>query len=270
MEVTNLPEPYKAKHPAVHPALWRAAVSPTAAVATAAGVGIGVLDHSVVLAVVLGAAGWLARMAGAVVGRRRRERATRPRPADIDPWSVPEPWRGLLRQALSAQSRFDRAVEALAPGPTRDRLAELQPRLWEEVRALGEMARQGAAAGGWGGPATSPDRESGALSDELRRVQSERARMAGAGGDRDVELARREEALAAQVRAHRRAGAAAEAIQDRLRFALARLEQTVTDVATMEPTGGAMPALNELTDGITSLHDALAETAGTPPEPAGP
>mgnify|MGYP000320077299 CR=1 FL=1 len=39
------------------------------------GAGIGVLDHSAIVAVVLGAVGWTGRMVAAVVARHRRDRA---------------------------------------------------------------------------------------------------------------------------------------------------------------------------------------------------
>src|SRR5579863_1985612 len=103
--VSNLPEPVRSQVPErrsrrpIHPALYRAAVSPTAAAATAAGAGIGLAANSLTLTVVLAVVGWTSRMTAAVFARRHRERAARPRPAELDPYSVPEPWRQLLQQA---------------------------------------------------------------------------------------------------------------------------------------------------------------------------
>lgn len=258
----------------MHPALVRAAVSPTALVVTAAGAGIGVLDHSVVLAVVLAAVGWTGRMAAAVFGRRRRERAGRPHPAELDPWSVPEPWRQLLRQAASAQSRFDQLVAGWRPGPTRERLLSLQPQIYGEIADLGTMAHHGAAAAGWTGAMADPGRPSAeGLAAELERARVERAHLGQSSGGqsapaRAAELARHEEAVAAQLRAYRHSEQVAAEIQDRLRQAVARLDESITGLLALDAGGPAVPsALDELTDGITSLRAALSETSGAPPEP---
>ena len=275
--MSNLPEPYRRPPHPVHPGLLKAAVSPTAVAVTAAGAGIGLLDHSILLTVILAACGWTGRMVAAAFALRRRERAARPRPAELDPWSVPEPWRQLLQQASDAQSRFDQAVAAWPPGPTRDRLATLQPRIYEEVARLGVTARQGAAAGGWNGAiygAGRPSPES--LGEELKRVQADRARLVDKAPGRDAELARREEAVAAQLRAARRAVQVSDELQDRLRRAVARLDETVSELmvveaspATVEPVG-VTSALDELRDGVTSLREALTEASGAPPEPRTP
>ena len=272
--MSNLPEPLASnRHPRpVHPSLVRAAVSPAAVAVTAAGALIGLAAQSVALAVVLAVCAWLARMAVAVVSRRRRERAARPRPAPLDPWSVPEPWRQLLQQALSAQTRFDQAVAGWPAGPTRDRLLSLQPLVYEEVARLGVTARHGAAAGGWtaaGAGSGRPSAES--LTAELRRLQDERTRLGDGAPARSEEIARREASVAEQLRAvHRGARAEAE-MQDRLRRAVARLDQTVTDLLLVEPppplaeAGTAGSAIDQLSDGITTLRQALMEAAGPPP-----
>ncbi len=248
-------------------------MSPTAVAATAAGAGIGVLSHSLVATVVLAVAGWTSRMVAAVVAGRRRARAARPHPAELDPWSVPEPWRQLLQQAMSAQTRFDQAVAAWPPGPTRDRLGALQPRLYQEVGQLGTLARQGAAAGGWTPAGYASGRPtSSARAEELGRIQAERARLGDTAGGRRAELDRQEEAVAAQLRAVHSAARAEAELHDRLRGAVARLDQTVTELLVVESSSvnvepaGVGSALDELSDGISSLRAALTETSGTPPD----
>lgn len=275
--MVNLPEPRSRARAVADPALFRAAVSPSAIAVTAAGVGIGVLDRSGVLAAVLGVVAWSGRMVAAAVSSRRRSRALNPHPAVLDPWSVPEPWRQLLQQAMSAQTRFDQAVAGWPPGPTRDRLAELQPRLYQEVEQLGAMARQGAAASAGPGGAGARSRPSqDALSQELRQLQAQRARLGDIPAERVTELARREEAVAAQLRALYAARRAVDEIHDTLRLAVARLDQTVTELVTAEPSGppvglaGMASALDQLSDGVSSLRAALNETAGTPPDSGTP
>jgi hypothetical protein len=272
--VSNLPDNTPRHRLALRPALVRAAVSPAAAVATAAGAGIGALDHSAVLAVVLAAVGWTGRMLAAVVAGRRRARAALPHPAELDPWSVPEPWRQLLHQALAAQTRFDQVVHGWPPGPTRDRLEDLRPRVYAEVAELGTLARRGAAAVGWTGATyTAGSPTAGQLGAELERLRIERTRL-GAPSERADELTRREEALAAQLRAAHRSREVSDEIQDRLRQAVARLDQTVTELlalgAAEGDSGGVAGAVDELSDGVSSLRAALTETSGSPPNPGTP
>ena len=254
----------------LRPSYLRAAVSPTAVALTAAGAGIGVLDHSPLLAVILAGVGWTGRMAAAVVAKMRRDHAARPHPAQLDPWSVPEPWRSLVQQALDTQTRFDHTVSDWPAGPTRDRLVELQPRVWDQVEQLGTLARRGAAADGWTGATYSASRPNAEqLGDELKEVQAQRARRGSAAAD----LERRETAVAAELRARRRQEEASAAIRDQLRTAVARFDQTVADLLAVEPTGDGRPldatgvtsALDELSDGLSSLRAALTETTGTQP-----
>lgn len=273
--MTNLPEPVRSRprSPAVSPDLLRAAVSPTAVALTAAGAGIGVLDHSVILAVVLAGAGWAARMAGAVVAMARRRRAARPAPPQLDPWSVPEPWRALVAQAGATLARFDQALATWPPGPTRDRLTEIQLLLWERAGEVGVLARRGAAADGWTGATFAPGTTTAAqLSAELSRLQREKVRYAGS--ERGAEADKREEALAAELRAVRRREAAAEELRDRLRASVVRLDASVVELIAVEPASerrAADPAsvagaLDELTDRIATLRAALTETTGSAPE----
>jgi hypothetical protein len=274
--VSALPEPARpdpARHRplALSPELVRAAWSPTSVVVAGAGAGIGVLDHSVVLAVALAGAGWSARMAAAAVRRARRRRAARLRPAQIDPWSLPDPWRDLARQASEAQSRFDQMVGSWPPGPTRDLLVDLQPRVWAQMADLGGVLRRGALAEGWTGAMTSSGRRaSSEIGAELGQVQRQKVRYAGT--ERAAEAERREESLAAELRDARSREAAAQAVRDQLRRALTRLDAAVAGLATAEPApGGGAPraltgALDDLSDRLVSLRTALAETAGPPPE----
>jgi hypothetical protein len=262
--MANLPQPARLPERPPQPSLVRAAVSPAALAAAGAGVAVGLgALHSVVLAVVLAAGAWLGRMGAAVVGRARRARSLRPSPAELDPWSVPEPWRQLVARAADAQSRFDRALDAWPDGPVRDRLASLRPRLYASVGEVGSTARRGAALGGW--PAASTPAGAGEtveeLSAELRRTQAERS--VANGGGRNAALDRREEALAAQLRARRGADAASAAVLDRLRSLVARLDETVTSLASLRPDApGPEAAVAGLAEEIEALRLGLCEAAG--------
>jgi hypothetical protein len=258
-----------------HPSIARAAVSPSAIAVTAAGVAIGIFAaHSVVLAVILGVIGWTGRMAVAVMARAHRAKKAKPKPAQPDPWSVPEPWRQLLRQALAAQSRFDQAVADWPPGPMRDRLASLQPRVYDDVEQVGLAARRGAALSGWSPAGTTAAGRPSAtqLSDQLRRIESERAAAGPTASARQDALARQEEAVAAQLRAVRSAEQAADLVHAQLQLIVARLDEAVTSIlllgAESAGTGGSdalATSLDSVMDEITALHQGLADALATSP-----
>ena len=86
----------------------------------AGGVVVGLLLSSVVLAVVLGAAAWARPDGGCVVDAGPPPAGGPSQPAELDPWSVPQPWRGLVSQAPDAQSRFDQAVDGWPAGPIKE------------------------------------------------------------------------------------------------------------------------------------------------------
>jgi hypothetical protein len=260
----NLPEPIR------HPSVVKAAISPTAVAVTAAGVLIGVLAQSLVLAIILGVGAWTSRMVAAVILGSRRRRAARPRPAQLDPYSVPEPWRQLVRQASDAQKRFDETVAGWPAGPIRDRLLFVQPRLWDDVRQVGTLASRGAALAGWNQGVQSTGRPSSKqLAEQLRRTEEERRRLGPGSTSREAALDRTEEAIAAQIHALHEASEAEALVLDRLRTIVARLDQTVTSLLLLGVEGGETQAealgssLDDIRAEITSLSEGLAETTGT-------
>lgn len=273
----NLPELAKNREIALRPTLVRAAVSPTAVAATAIGAGIGALDQSLVLAVILGAVGWGGRMIAAVVARTRRDARTRPRPADLDPWSVPDPWRQLVHQAAAAQSRFDQALRDWPDGPIRDRLDGLRPHFYADVAAVGAIAKKGAAMLGWTGAYQDRSRPTvDRLRQELSRVQSERRRLTPGSAGREAELGREEEAIAAQLRSLSQAESAGNEVHAQLRLIVARIDETVTSVLVLgtesEATTGpeaVAAALASLNEELLALHAGLDE-ARAPSDPLTP
>jgi len=244
----------------------RAAISPSAILSAGAGVGIGFWDHSIVLAVLLGAAAWAARMGLAVVARSRR-RPSRLRTVDIDPWGVPEPWRQLVRDAVSARDRFDRMVADRPPGPARDRLQLLGRRVHQGADEVWALARVGAGLDAAAGAGIRSD----ALSQELRLVQAEKSSLAARppGASELEALDRREAAIAAQLQAARRSEAARQRAADRLRVLTARLDEAVTSLVEMsldtDATGldGLDGSVGGVVDELTTLRKAMLEAGGT-------
>jgi hypothetical protein len=276
--VSNLPEPFRKQSLVLHPSLVRAAVSPTAIIAVGVGVGIGLLANSAVVAVVLGATFWAGRMVAALIARAVRQSRSRPKPADLDPWSVPEPWRQLVQQALAAQTHFDQTIQDWPAGPIKERLVALQPRVYVSVEQVGAIAKRGAALGGWSGGIAIPGRPSAdQLSEQLRQVADERQQLSEEAPQRDAILARTEESIAAQLRAVRNAEDAAAMTHDRLRLLVATLDQTVTSLLALGVDGAEAGAeiletsLAFVSDEIAALHRGLAEaTSSATPNPVLP
>jgi hypothetical protein len=258
----------------------RAAVSPSAAVVTAAGAGIGVLidPHTFVVAVILGAGAWLGRIGVAAFGSWRRRLPT----VDIDPYAVPEPWRQYVRQALNARQRFDQTLTQWSAGPLRDRLALLQPQLSRGAEEVWAVARQGAildgaAAGVRTGGGSRPSIDK--LSAELREVQAEEQRAGPDAAGRQASLARREEAIAAQLRAAARSQEATAEVLDRLRVLTARLDEAVTQLLSLglEQVSGAgegsvdavAGSVDALVEEIAALHQGLREAGAASSGPSG-
>jgi hypothetical protein len=244
----QLPEPVR------HPSVVRAAVSPSAIILAAAGVGIGLAAGSVTLAVILGVGAWLGRMAFAVF--RSRRKGKRLPVVTIDPFAVPEPWRQYVRQALGARQRFDQTLSQWPAGPLHDRLMLLQPRIGQATEEVWAVAQRGATLTGTvrGVPTGATQPSIVQLSAELKRVQAERQQTSAP--DRQAALGRSEEAIAAQLRAARRSEEAQAEVLDQLRLLTARLDEAVTQVAQLglDPLGG-----DGMLDQVTGSVDALGE-----------
>jgi hypothetical protein len=247
----QLPEPVR------HPSVVRAAVSPSAIVLFAAGVGIGLAAGSVTLAVVLGVVAWLGRIAFAVFRSRRKRR--RLPVVTIDPFAVPEPWRQYVRQALGARQRFDQTLSQWPAGPLHDRLMLLQPRIGQATEEVWAVAQRGAALTGTvrGVPTGAAQPSIVQLSAELRRVQAEQQQVTAS--DRQAALARSEEAIAALLRAARRSEEAQAEVLDHLRLLTARLDEAVTQVAQLglDP-GGSEGALDQVAGSVDALGEEIS------------
>jgi hypothetical protein len=284
LEAMSLQRPEPDRHPSSvadeRRRVRRAAVSPSAAVVTAAGAGIGVLidPHTFVLAVILGAGAWLGRMGVAVFGSWRRRLPT----VDIDPYAVPEPWRQYVRQALNARQRFDQTLTQWSAGPLRDRLALLQPQLSRGAEEVWAVARQGAileggAAGVSAGGGNRPSTDK--LSAELRQVQAEQRRAGPDAAGRQASLTRTEEAIAAQLRAAAQSQEATAEVLDRLRVLTARLDEAVTQLLSLglEQVSGAgegsadavAGSVDALVEEIAALHQGLREAGAASAGPSG-
>jgi hypothetical protein len=247
------------------PSVARAAASPTAIVLAGAGVAIGVTAHlGVAVAVVLGAAGYGARLGWAALRRRvaLRQRAER-RVDRIDPWSVPEPWRAYTARALDARKQYHQLARDCPPGVVADYLSGAIPKVDSAVEEAWVLARSGASLSGPPGRAEQITRE-------LDQVHAARPR---AGPPERAQLDSREAALASELRSLRRTGSVSAQLSARLSELSTQLEGVVASSGQLVAGAGAAGAdLSSLSSELGSLSKALDEARGimatVPPDAA--
>jgi len=239
-------------------------MSPTAIVLAGGGVALGEVAHlGLAVAVVLGAAGYGARLAWAAVHRRvELQRRARSREVHIDPWSVPEPWRGYTARALDAQKRLRQLATDSPPGPVTNYLANAIVKVEPSVEELWALAKSGAAL-------AEPAGRSAKVASELTEVQDEL--RAGQGGDRAV-LSGREDALASELRSLRQTETVSAQISSQLSALCAQLEGLVARAGQLVGASGtASTDLSSLSSELDSLSGALEEArrimSSSPPAP---
>ena len=227
----------------------RVALAPSGLIAAGAGVGIGELAGLPWEATAtLGVFGWAVRLLGAVWRRWWRNLPL----VTIDPIAVAEPWRSLVRDALSAQQRFDEIVAHLPGGPLHDRLVDASSAVHgatEEVWRVSQLGSSMAAADLY-----APEE----LGKRMRAIQREPSRVPPQQGRFDEEAA-----LAAQLQAiHRRREATAR-VEVHVRRLVTQLNVAVSDLVGLALGGdlasSAFDSLDHLSNEIGALRQAVGE-----------
>ncbi|HEX5365300.1 MAG TPA: hypothetical protein VFW63_01380 [Acidimicrobiales bacterium] len=108
-------------------------------------VGLGAALVAAVAAVAAGAPPWGGAVAGVAVWAANvlRLLPRSPRRERIDPFTVPEPWRRPVQDALRARARFAATVDRAPTGPLRDRLREIADRVDDAVDQAWSVAKRG-------------------------------------------------------------------------------------------------------------------------------
>jgi hypothetical protein len=118
------------------PRVARAIMSPTGILAAGGGLAVGLAAGlPVVAAVGLGAGLWGLRVGVAMRPRTRGER--------IDPFTLQEPWRGFVQDALANRAKFRQAADRTRPGPLSDTLHEIAGRIDTGVDEAWQVAQRG-------------------------------------------------------------------------------------------------------------------------------
>ena len=229
------------------PPVARAITSPTGILLAGAGAAVGIATGlPIVVAAGIGLLAWAGRVAVAIPRHPRGER--------IDPFTLDDPWRKFVQAALQSQARYARAASSTAPGPLRDRLAEIGSRLDDGVQECWRIAKHGQAL----------MEALGQL--DVAEVRRELAEVEGADGPSATRTA---EALRAQLASAERMGAVAEDARDRLRLLDARLDEAVARAIELSVGAGDDAQLTGLGSDVDSLvaemealRQALEETGG--------
>jgi hypothetical protein len=235
------------------PPVARAITSATGILALGAGAGAGILlGGGVIGAVVVGALAWAARVAAAVPRATKGER--------IDPFTLSEPWRHYVQDAIQAHARFKDAVRSARSGPTRDRLAEIDARVSTGVEEVWRIARRGHD-----------------LVDARRRLDPDDIRREIAATEANVEQGwgtgdtaeRTMEALRAQLSTVERLERVIADADSRLRLLNARLDEAAA--RTIELSVQAVGAsdlgvlgsdVDSMVDEMEALRQAIEEIGG--------
>jgi hypothetical protein len=235
------------------PPVARAVTSPLGILALGAGASLGILaGGGLVGAAVLGLLGWAGRVVAAI------PRA--PADARVDPFTLAEPWRHFVTDALQARTRFNESVRAARPGPMQDRLREIESRVDDGVQEVWRIARRGHD-----------------LVDARRRVDPDAIRRDIAATEANASqpwasgstMARTMESLKAQLATVERLERVIGDADSRLRLLNARLDEAATrtielsvqahDVAEL---GGLGDDVDEMVDEMEALRQAIEETGG--------
>lgn len=233
------------------PRVARAVTAPSSILLAGVGASLAIASGlPLVVAPVAGVAAWAARVVLAV---------PKDEPVDrIDPFSVPEPWRAAVVEALKAQVRFDQAVEATEPGPIRTRLEAIGARIDDGVGEVGRIARRGAQL---------VAARAAVDADDAAKALAKLEQDAGgpAPGSR---MERAAEALRAQVATAGRLDALVEDAKAQLLVLDARLDESVARAIELSVRVDDADALVDvgadvdgLVDEMEALRQALEETA---------
>ncbi|HEY3142282.1 MAG TPA: hypothetical protein VGJ86_14185 [Acidimicrobiales bacterium] len=234
------------------PRVARAMMSPLGILLAGGGVALGIVAGLPVAgAVVIGAGAWGARVAAAMRVGMPGER--------IDPFTLNEPWRGFVQDALSARGRFREAADRTRSGPLRDTLREISARLDDGVDECWRIARQGEAL-----VRSRRDIDSATIERELAEAE------AGHASNPDDRLwAQTAESLRAQKATSDRMDKVIKEAHSELRLLDARMGEAVVralELSAQATAPDSALSLSSDVDGMVTdleaLRQALEETHG--------
>lgn len=228
-------------------------LSPLGILAAVAVTALGIVAGlPVLVAIPLGVAVWGLRVAAAMGLQPRGER--------IDPFTLNEPWRSFVQDALRARGRFRESADRIQAGPLRDTLQDIANRLDTGVEECWRIARQGEAL-----VRSRRDIDTANIDREL--TAADKAHAADPDDPRSAQML---ESLRAQRATADRMDDVVGDIRSQLRLLDARMGESVVRVLELSAQVSAPDAalgLSSDVDGMVTdleaLRQALEETHGT-------
>jgi hypothetical protein len=234
------------------PPVARAMVSSSGIVLAGAGASAAILAGLGPFAVLAAAAVWAARVALAIPRDPKGER--------IDPFTLGEPWRKFVQEALQARARFGRAVDEADSGPLRDRLREIAERMDTGVKESWKIAKRGEQLVG-----VSEQIDVADIQRQLLQVERDMGEKWADG----TSLQRAQQSLEAQLATAERVQRVIGDAYSRLRLLDARMDEAVArglELAVRASDVDELSGLGADVDGLVSemesLRQALEETSG--------
>jgi hypothetical protein len=212
----------------------RAMTSPLGIVLAGAGAAAGILlGGGIPLAVGLGAAAWAGRVAAAV--------PRGPKAESINPFSLNDPWRRFVQDALSARDQFGSAVRSAPSGPMRERLQTIADRVEDGVEEAWRVARRGQQL------AEARQRIN------TRQAEQELAEITTGVDPESPAVAGTRQAIEAQLASARRLEEVTVNAHDRLRLLNARLDEAVARAVELSVQSGDTGDIVGLGDDVDNL-----------------
>jgi hypothetical protein len=245
-----IPDRYKSR------ATADALTSPTAIILAGAGAAVGIVAGLPLLAAAgVGAAAWAARVAFALPRRKKVDR--------IDPFRLSEPWRLFVKGAQTSQTRFDRTVERMQPGPLQDRLRDVGARLDDGVHECWRIACQGNELQN-----AYEQLDVQSVQAELKQLEAEKQANRG-DADHVASIDRAIAAVRSQLSSAKRISDVATDASDRLRVIDAQLDEAVARAVELsvhaDSVGDVAPLgadVDSLVGELESLRQGLEESGG--------
>jgi hypothetical protein len=186
---------------------------------------------------------WLAVPIGVALWAANVWRLLRPRdrPERIDPFTLQDPWRRFVQEALQARARFGEAVSRAPDGPLRDRLREIAERMDTGVTECWLIAKRGQALVEARRGIDVP-----ALERKLAASRSE-------GGAPDAARAPEVQALEAQRASAQRLDRVIERTRTELQVLDARMDEAVAKTLELSAQASAEAGVARLTGDVDAM-----------------
>jgi hypothetical protein len=204
--------------------------------------------------VLLGVAAWAVKVALAM--------PRSPRPERIDPFTLQEPWRRFVQEALQARNRFDETVHRLQAGPLRERLSDVAQRMHTGVQESWLIAQRGQALvqARRGIDVASIDRQRAALTTGDEPDSDPAQALVAKSLDQQRATAERLDRVISQARSQLRI------LDARLDEAVAQVLELSTQSVTSTSVGALGTDVDNLVTEMEALRQAMDETQGTAPD----